>query len=47
MGFTKYVLGLDIGSNSVGWAVVRVDGKADGTYDPLDLVGLGSRVFDA
>lgn len=35
-------LGLDIGTNSVGWALVRMEEDA-----PQGIIALGSRVFDA
>lgn len=37
-----YALGLDIGSESVGWSVVELDGKDE----PIKLVRLGVRTFD-
>lgn len=41
MGHTKYRLGLDIGTNSIGWAAIRLDGnnKACGVLD------MGVRIF--
>lgn len=37
-----YILGLDLGANSVGWAAVALtDGK------PTGILGLGSRIFSA
>lgn len=41
----SYVLGLDLGSNSVGWAAVAVDSGAG--LRPTGLIGLGARVFEA
>ncbi len=38
-----YVLGLDIGANSVGWAALRLDGHGK----PCGVLRLGARVFDA
>jgi CRISPR-associated endonuclease Csn1 len=38
----KYVLGLDLGTSSVGWAVIEVDD----TNEPIDLVALGTRHFE-
>ncbi len=37
-----YILGLDLGSASVGWALVRLDKKSE----PTDLLRAGVRVFD-
>lgn len=37
----KLVFGFDLGTNSIGWAVIKE--SADGT--PLELVDLGSRIF--
>ena len=39
----KYILGLDIGANSVGWAVVEIE-ETNGS--PVRLVDAGSRVFE-
>ena len=36
----QMVLGLDIGSNSIGWALLEADGNT-----PNKIVGLGSRIF--
>ncbi len=38
----EYLLGLDIGSASIGWSVVRVDNQ-----QPVELLAAGSRIFDA
>lgn len=37
----KFILGIDLGANSLGWALIRPDGKKP------RLIGAGSRVFDA
>ncbi len=37
-----YILGLDLGSASVGWALVRLDKNTD----PMELLRAGVRVFD-
>ncbi len=44
----RYVLGLDIGTNSIGWAIleVEVSGK-DGRLKPLGVKRTGARVFEA
>lgn len=39
---TQMVLGLDLGANSVGWALVQYDGES-----PCRLVDLGARIFEA
>ena len=48
----NYILGIDVGTNSVGWAVVNCDiqhnGNAKGIYsgyEPTELVALNSRIF--
>lgn len=35
------VLGLDLGPASIGWALIEIDNE----YNPLDILGLGSRVI--
>ena len=37
----KYRLGLDLGTNSIGWAVYSLDTSEE----PLELVDLGVRIF--
>ena len=37
----KYRLGLDLGTNSIGWAVYSLDASEE----PLELVDLGVRIF--
>ncbi len=37
----SYRLGLDLGTNSIGWAIYSLDDKKE----PLDLVDLGVRIF--
>lgn len=39
----KYVLGLDIGSNSIGWALLRFDRNEK----PLGIERCGARIFEA
>lgn len=43
---SPWILGLDVGSGSVGWAAIeaRIDG---GRLVPAALRGAGSRIFDA
>ncbi|MCL2102967.1 MAG: type II CRISPR RNA-guided endonuclease Cas9 [Syntrophorhabdaceae bacterium] len=45
----RYVLGLDLGSNSIGWAAVRVadDDRKDNEPVPVGVLDMGSRVFEA
>lgn len=38
-----YILGLDLGSSSVGWSIIQIDGREN----PVAVVGAGSRVFAA
>ena len=38
---TKTILGLDLGTNSIGWALVEIDHKK-GT---VKIIGLGSRIL--
>ena len=38
----NYILGLDIGIASVGWAMVEIDDKEN----PVRLIDLGVRVFE-
>jgi CRISPR-associated endonuclease Csn1 len=38
---SKKILGLDIGSNSIGWALVELGDEGS----PVGIVGLGSRIF--
>ena len=40
--YMKYRLGLDIGANSIGWAVVKI---GDATSTPLSLEAAGARIF--
>ena len=37
----KYRLGLDMGTNSIGWAAVRIDEKDN----PVGMLGMGVRIF--
>ena len=37
----RYVLGLDLGTNSIGWAILSLDGS----NQPTGIVDLGSRIF--
>ena len=39
---SKYILGLDLGSNSIGWALL----KANNAGKPTGLIDLGSRIFN-
>lgn len=37
------ILGLDLGTASIGWALIDIDSK---TFEPLNLVGLGCRIVN-
>ncbi|HOR51960.1 MAG TPA: hypothetical protein PLQ42_12870, partial [Candidatus Hydrogenedentes bacterium] len=37
-----YVLGIDLGTNSIGWAMIRFDDTR-----PVELVDMGVRIFEA
>ena len=39
---TRHILGLDIGANSIGWAVVECQSK---TLSPVRLTDLNSYIF--
>jgi len=39
----RFVLGLDVGANSIGWAIVRLD-ESD---QPREIVKVGARIFEA
>jgi CRISPR-associated endonuclease Csn1 len=40
MQMSKVILGLDLGSNSIGWALLKEkDGK------PNEIINIGSRIF--
>ncbi|NNM93248.1 MAG: hypothetical protein HKL92_07890 [Candidatus Eremiobacteraeota bacterium] len=41
--YKPYSLGLDIGTNSLGWAVLAVD--PDNLDRPTEILGMGSRIF--
>ncbi|HET9178060.1 MAG TPA: type II CRISPR RNA-guided endonuclease Cas9 [Terriglobia bacterium] len=44
----EYVLGIDLGSNSLGWATIeRRNGSPQGLYRTGSVPALGSRVFEA
>ncbi len=38
-----YTLGLDVGANSIGWAVLKTDEEGS----PFKLLGTGVRIFEA
>ena len=44
MSGKPYILGLDLGTNSIGWAVV--DCEIDAGYKPVSLRALNSRIFE-
>jgi CRISPR-associated endonuclease Csn1 len=41
-----YILGLDLGTNSIGWAVIRTDVSRD-SLEPIELEAIGVRIFTA
>lgn len=41
----KHILGLDLGTNSIGWAVVREVLNADGNQSSKSIVDAGSRII--
>lgn len=46
---SPYILGLDIGINSIGWAIVSCKKKGKEVfsgYEPTSLVALNSRIFE-
>ena len=46
---TPYILGLDVGTNSIGWAVVNCEHETDqgaSGYLPVSLRALNSRIFE-
>ena len=43
----KYILGLDIGANSIGWAMLRAEPDTEGRLDPVAIERTGVRVFEA
>lgn len=41
----RYVLGLDVGTNSVGWALIKLELQPDGSYRPVGIVDDSSRII--
>ena len=41
----KHILGLDLGTNSIGWAVIRAHQDADGHTTLQDILAAGSRII--
>lgn len=41
----EYILGLDLGSNSIGWAALRA--APDGSMKPVGVLAMGTRIFDS
>lgn len=39
----NYILGLDLGANSIGWACIEIDGGEN----PIAILAAGSRIFEA
>jgi CRISPR-associated endonuclease Csn1 len=44
---TRTVLGLDLGTNSVGWALIEHAVLSDGALRPISLIDAGVRIFQA
>jgi CRISPR-associated endonuclease Csn1 len=42
---SRLVLGLDLGPNSAGWALIEESVDADGSTNPVRLVDAGARIF--
>lgn len=41
----KHILGLDLGTNSIGWAVVKESFNDDGTPSSRCILDAGSRII--
>ena len=41
----RYVLGLDVGTNSVGWALVKLELQPDGRFRPVGIIDDSSRII--
>lgn len=41
----KYRIGIDLGTNSLGWAAIRLIDKDDSTFMPGPLLDMGVRIF--
>ncbi|KHJ36806.1 CRISPR-associated endonuclease Cas9 2 [Pedobacter glucosidilyticus] len=39
---TKHILGLDLGTNSIGWAIIQVDNNNN---VPIQIIAMGSRII--
>jgi len=44
---SSFILGLDLGANSVGWALFRAQQGGDGRLNPVAIEQAGVRVFEA
>ena len=42
---SKIILGLDLGSNSLGWALLRANVATSGKILPTDIIDMGVRIF--
>ena len=42
---SKIILGLDLGSNSLGWALLSANVTAKGKIQPTDIIDMGVRIF--
>lgn len=45
MSETKQILGLDLGTNSIGWAVIKAKDNGDGIFQPEGIESAGSRII--
>ncbi|MCA9049128.1 MAG: hypothetical protein KDA89_10400 [Planctomycetaceae bacterium] len=43
----SYTLGLDLGTASLGWAMVRLSEPASGKGEPVEIIRAGVRIFEA
>ena len=41
----KHILGLDLGTNSIGWAIVNEKQETDGTSHIDGIIDAGSRII--
>jgi len=45
VGRMKYRLALDLGTNSIGWALIRLAGNPAGQMEPSAIIRAGVRIF--
>ena len=41
----KKILGLDLGTNSIGWAIVNAEENNEGQFQELGIEAAGSRII--